>query len=130
MALDYAAFLDTVADAARIGHDEAERATRATLRTIGERITRGEADDLAAQLPPEAAPYLEATRAEAERFDLDEFLRRVAERASVEAERSERLASAVFLALGRALTREEMDDLAAQLPRDIRRLLPAGEAMA
>jgi uncharacterized protein (DUF2267 family) len=130
MALDYTAFLDTVADAARIGRDEAERATRATLRTIGERITRGEADDLAAQLPPEAAPYLEATQAEAERFDLDEFLRRVAERASVEAERSERLASAVFLALGRALTREEMDDLAAQLPRDIRRLLPAGEAMA
>jgi uncharacterized protein (DUF2267 family) len=34
------------------------------------------------------------------------------------------------MALGRALTREEMDDLAAQLPRDIRRLLPAGEAMA
>jgi uncharacterized protein (DUF2267 family) len=130
MALDYTAFLDTVADAARTGRDEAERATRATLRTIGERITRGEADDLAAQLPPEAAPYLESTERGAERFDLDEFLRRVAERASVEAESSERLASAVFLALGRALTREEMDDLAAQLPRDIRRLLPAGEAMA
>lgn len=130
MALDYTAFLDTVADAARIGRDEAERATRATLRTIGERITRGEADDLAAQLPPEAAPYLEATERGAERFDLDEFLRRVAERAGVEAEDSERLASAVFLALGRALTREEMDDLAAQLPRDIRRLLPVGEATA
>ena len=129
MALDYDAFLDTVAEAARVGRDEAERATRATLRTIGERITRGEADDIAAQLPPEAAPYLESTERGAERFDLDEFLRRVAERAGVDAESSERLASAVFLALGRALTREEMDDLAAQLPRDIRRLLPAREAM-
>jgi uncharacterized protein (DUF2267 family) len=56
MALDYTAFLHTVADAARIGRDEPGRATRATLRT--------------------------------------------------------------------------MDDLAAQLSRDIRRLLPAGEAMA
>jgi uncharacterized protein (DUF2267 family) len=130
MALDYAAFLDTVAEAARVGHDEAERATRATLRTIGERITRGEADDLAAQLPPEAAPYLESTERGAERFDLDEFLRRVAERAGVDPESAEPLASAVFLALGRALTPKEMDDLAAQLPRDIRRLLPAGEALA
>jgi hypothetical protein len=38
--------------------------------------------------------------------------------------------SCSFLALGRALTREEMDDLAVQLPRDILRLLSAGEAMA
>src|SRR3954451_16526746 len=122
MALDYDAFLDTVAEAARIGRDEAERATRATLRTLGERITRGEADDLAAQLPPEAAPYLEATQAEAERFGLDEFLRRGAGRGGVEPESAERLASAVYLALGRALTREEIDDMVAQLPRDIRRL--------
>lgn len=130
MALDYAAFLETVAEAAGVGRDKAERATRATLKTIGERITRGEADDLAAQLPPEAAPNLESTERGAERFDLDEFLRRVADRADVEPGDAERLASAVFLALGRALTRDEMDDLAAQLPRDIRRLLPVGEATA
>jgi uncharacterized protein (DUF2267 family) len=128
VALDYAGFIETVASAAHISRDVAERAARATLRTLGERITRGEADDIAAQLPPEAAPYLESTARGAEAFDVDEFVRRVAERAAVGIPDAERLASAVFLALGRALSPDEMDDLAAQLPRDILRLLPAGDA--
>jgi uncharacterized protein (DUF2267 family) len=97
VALDYAGFIETVASAAHISRDVAERAARATLRTLGERITRGEADDIAAQLPPEAAPYLESTARGAEAFDVDEFVRRVAERAAVGIPDAERLASAVFL---------------------------------
>jgi uncharacterized protein (DUF2267 family) len=130
VALDYDDFLDTVAQAAGIGRDQAERATRATLRTLGERITRGEADDIAAQLPPEAAPYLEATSSGAEGFDVDEFVRRVAERAEVDPATAERQAQAVFVALARALSRKEVEDLAAQLPGDIRRLFPVGDAPA
>jgi uncharacterized protein (DUF2267 family) len=127
VATDYDGFIQMVADAAHIGRDDAVRATSATLKTLGERIVRGEADDLAAQLPPEIAPFLEKTEAAAEGFDFDEFVRRVSEREGVDLETAERHARAVFAALGRALTDEELEDLAAELPEDIRlRLLPKG----
>jgi uncharacterized protein (DUF2267 family) len=40
---------------------EAERATRATLETLAERLVGGEAKDLAAQLPPEIGEHLQAS---------------------------------------------------------------------
>jgi uncharacterized protein (DUF2267 family) len=51
-------FLDIVEEAAGIPREEALRAVRATLRTLGERITRGEADDIAAFLPKELREFL------------------------------------------------------------------------
>jgi uncharacterized protein (DUF2267 family) len=69
-----------VGRAAGIQPEQAERAMQATLQTLGERIDRGEARRLAAELPEELGPWL-ATITPAERFDLDEFLRRVAARA-------------------------------------------------
>ena len=38
--------------------EEAERATRATLETLAERLAGGEPHDLASQLPPELAEHL------------------------------------------------------------------------
>ena len=38
--------------------EEAERATRATLETLAERLVGGEPHDLASQLPPELAEHL------------------------------------------------------------------------
>ena len=52
---------------------EAAAAARATLQTLGERIDREEARQLAAQLPPELAPWI-ATATPAERFDVYEFV--------------------------------------------------------
>ena len=37
--------------------EEAERATRATLQTLAERLAGGEPHDLASQLPPELAGH-------------------------------------------------------------------------
>ena len=88
-------FVTTVAHAARIGFDRAERAIEATLQTLAERIDAGEARDLAEELPDEVAPWL-ATTTPAERLDIDEFLRRVAEREGVDIETAERDAAAVF----------------------------------
>jgi uncharacterized protein (DUF2267 family) len=118
-------FLRIVEQSARIGRAEAERATRATLQTLADRIAAGEARDLAEQLPPRIAAWV-ATNTAAQRFDLDEFLRRVAEREGVDPEQAERHASAVFAALGRAVRPEEIADLAAELPKDFARLLPRG----
>jgi uncharacterized protein (DUF2267 family) len=109
----------------QVAGDLAEDATRATLQTLGERIDREEARQLAAQLPPEIAPWL-ATTTPAARFDADEFVRRVAERAGVDATTADRYARAVFDALARAVQPGEWDDMVAQLPRSFARLLPRG----
>jgi uncharacterized protein (DUF2267 family) len=118
-------FFTTVAQAARIGLQRAERATEATLQTLADRIDAGEARDLAIELPDEIAPWL-ATTTPAERLDIDEFLRRVAERESVDIETAERHVAAVFIALQRAVSPQEFADLRAELPKDFTPLLPAG----
>jgi uncharacterized protein (DUF2267 family) len=118
-------FVTTVAHTARIGFERAQRAVEATLQTLAERIDAGEARDLAEELPDEVAPWL-ATTTPAERLDIDEFLRRVAERADVDIETAERHAAAVFIALQRAVSPQEFADLSAELPKDFAPLLPTG----
>ena len=118
-------FVTTVAHAARIGFDPAERATEATLQTLAERIDAGEARDLAGELPDEVAPWL-ATTTPAERFDIGDFLRRVAQREGTDVETAERHAAAVLIALQRAVSPGEFADLRAELPKDFTPLLPAG----
>jgi uncharacterized protein (DUF2267 family) len=110
-------FLAAVAAKAKLPRETAERVTRATLETLAERLSKGQARDLAEQLPPELAPWL-ATEGGAEPFDVDEFLRRVARRADTDLQGAERAARAVFAALGRTVSGEEIDDVAAELPQD------------
>lgn len=69
------------------------------------------------QLPPELAPWIAGT-GNAEPFDVDEFLRRVAEREGVDVETAERHTRAVFEALRRTLTPDEFEDMVAELPKD------------
>jgi uncharacterized protein (DUF2267 family) len=114
-------FIELVAEYGRIGFDAAERATRATLETLGERIDRGEAQQIADRLPPEISPWI-ATSGPAERFDVDEFLRRVAERESVDIEEAERHVHAVFDVL-RYVIEDEFDDMVAELPKEFAPLL-------
>jgi uncharacterized protein (DUF2267 family) len=59
--------------------EEAERATRATLETLRERLAGNEPSNLAAQLPPEIAPYADGDGG-GESFSVAEFYERVAER--------------------------------------------------
>jgi uncharacterized protein (DUF2267 family) len=55
------------------------------MATLAERISREEARELAALLPPEVGPWLWREGSPAEGFDIDEFLQRVAEREGVDA---------------------------------------------
>lgn len=51
--MEYQDFIGAVQNRARVGTaEQAVSAIRATLETLGERIVTGEAEDLAAQLPP------------------------------------------------------------------------------
>jgi uncharacterized protein (DUF2267 family) len=83
--MDYHQFLGQVQHRAQLGtFEEAVRATRATLETLGERLYGGEAGNLAAQLPEELGHYLLETAACSEAFDLDEFINRVQMREGVD----------------------------------------------
>jgi uncharacterized protein (DUF2267 family) len=115
-------FMTTVQQKARISRPDAERATRATLETLAERLSKGEARDLAAELPPEIAPWL-ATDGDAEGFDIDEFIRRVADREGADLDAAQRHARAVFEALGRTVSRGEIDDMVAELPQEYEPLI-------
>jgi uncharacterized protein (DUF2267 family) len=126
--IDYEAFIAIVAEDADIGSEAAERASRAVLETLGERIAQGEGRDLAGQLPPELAPSI-ATTTPAEGFDVDEFVRRVAEREGVDVATAERDARAVFTALSRAVDRREYEQMAAELSKDYSPLLAFGPAI-
>jgi uncharacterized protein (DUF2267 family) len=123
--MEYDDFVGIVVREAGIEREQAECAARAVLETLAERIDAGEARDLASLLPPELAPWV-ATTSPAQRFDIDEFIRRVADRAGTDTPAAERLARMVFDALARAVGSDELADVAAELPKDYASLLPRG----
>lgn len=99
--------------------DPAVRATRATMNTLAERMRGNEPKDLAAQLPGEIAEYLHTEKAgEGERFDLDEFIRRVAEREGVPVNQATHHAQVVMGTLTEAVSFGEVTDVLQQLPED------------
>jgi uncharacterized protein (DUF2267 family) len=106
-------------------HDHADKAVRATLTVLGRRLST-EARDLAAQLPPEYAACL-SDDPQVERFDLDEFYRRVASEEGpwVTPEQARQHARAVTAALREAVG-AEYRHLLSQLPQDYADLVHTG----
>jgi uncharacterized protein (DUF2267 family) len=121
----YERFITTVELKAGISWIDAERAARATLETLGERISWGRARDLAEDVPHELRAWLLKAGGDAQPFDAREFIRRVAEREGVDEATAERHARAVFIALARLVRGEEIADLEAELPKDYEPLLSA-----
>src|SRR6187200_2195595 len=108
--------IEIVAAIAHLDREQAERATRAVLTTLAERLSKGEALDLAEQLPPSLAAWLHTTGGP-EPLHYDEFLRRVAAREGSDTKTAERHAQAVFRALAQSVDGDELDDVAAELPQ-------------
>jgi uncharacterized protein (DUF2267 family) len=117
-------FIDLVAERADVSRVSAEKLSVATLRTLGERISGGEARDLAAQLPARLASPLMRAEEEAEGFDLDEFIRRVAERAGTDRATANIGMAAVMTTLREAVSSGEFNDVMSQLPLEFRELSP------
>ena len=108
-------FVARVREMGELGsNDEAERAIKATLRTLKERLAGNEPDNLAAQLPGDLANPLRGEGGR-EDFALAEFYRRVGEKEGVDEPRAIRHARAVALVLQEAVTTGEMDDVRGQL---------------
>lgn len=85
---------------------EARRAARATLRTLGQCITRGEADDIAAVLTGALRDLLTSAPEPAERFGFGQFVRRVAELEGVDAAAAYPHVLVVFVAWGKLSCRK------------------------
>ena len=66
--MDYATFTRAAAQRAGVPEETAERLEHATLRTLADRISGGEAKDLAAQLPGPLQEDLHPPREDAEAF--------------------------------------------------------------
>ncbi|PZG23095.1 DUF2267 domain-containing protein [Nonomuraea aridisoli] len=125
-------FIGKVQARAHLGaRDQAERACRATLETLGERITEGLADHLAAQLPHEIGEHLRRTEVlgglgSGQHFGREEFVQRVADRAGVDTSRATYLARVVLEVTEEATQGKIMDKVRDSLSQDLRHLASAG----
>jgi uncharacterized protein (DUF2267 family) len=91
----------------------------ATLHTLAERIQSNTASNLASQLPPELAPYLaRPSDLPGQRFGIDEFWRRVAERSLLDRHVAQRVARAVLEVLTEAVAPGELRHVWKELPTE------------
>lgn len=107
----------------------AERATRATLETLGSRIPDGLAGNLAAQLPAEIGDHLRVTPAvpaAVDRFDRHEFVRRVAETESVDEPVAAYHARVVLEVVDEGTQGGTLDKICEVLPGDLAQSVRAG----
>lgn len=126
-------FIGQVQHRARLGsRGEAERATRATLETLAERIADGAARNLAGQLPSEIGEHLRRHAPEeagtGEQFALDDFLERVTEREGFDKPAAAFHARVVLEVADEATTGSLMTKVREQFPAEFDRLFEAGSA--
>ncbi|WP_031508853.1 DUF2267 domain-containing protein [Streptomyces megasporus] len=96
---------------------EAEEITDAVLSVFASRITPGEVEDLAAQLPGHLSDVLQENRVDQpETFGVEEFCRRVGERTGARPRTAEWDASAVLAPMSEAISGGEFNQILSQLP--------------
>ncbi|WP_128478690.1 DUF2267 domain-containing protein [Halorussus pelagicus] len=95
----------------------AVRATRAVLQSLGERLQAGEAQDLAGPLPMEVDYYLESADS-GQRFDYDEFVSRVADRANADRADAAYYGKVVVGLVSERVPAGEIEQVRAQLPAE------------
>jgi uncharacterized protein (DUF2267 family) len=105
--------------------EHADKALRADVAVLGERLSGQEPFHLRPHLPPELQQEL-PTNGGGQSFDADEFVRRVGEREALgcsQDEGREHTRAVLSLVLGPRVAGTERGDVAAQLPRDLRSLM-------
>lgn len=124
--MQYDEFVGQVQHRARLpSTDDAVRAIRSTLETLGQRLQGGEARHLAAQLPDEIARFIR-DEGEGESFSMKEFLDRVARSEGVEISESVHHTRAVLSVLQDAISPGEMRHVRGQLPEEWQAIFDAG----
>ncbi|WP_165491940.1 DUF2267 domain-containing protein [Egibacter rhizosphaerae] len=102
-------------------HDRIEvvNATRSTLRVLGQRLSGGEAEDLAGRLTAELGGYLrERAGGQPEPFGIEVFMQRVAGEQGLDVDEAvaRERAEAVVQTLKETVGDDELEAAAAQLP--------------
>lgn len=121
--MKYEEFIGTVRRRARLeSFEEAEKAARATLETLAARLAGNEANDLAAQLPPELAAYIQPHAGLGDSYSLEEFFRLISAREGVSLADADFHARVIIGLLTEVVTMGEIEDIRAQLPADFARL--------
>jgi uncharacterized protein (DUF2267 family) len=123
----YDEFMARVRRRTGLDEEQAERAVRATLNTLAQRLAGGEPKDFASQLPQELKNTTLLTTGAGEGLSLspDEFVAKVAECEGVDPEQARKHVEAVLATLREAVTPGEWDDIEAQLGHQYRDLLSA-----
>ncbi|MEV4656831.1 DUF2267 domain-containing protein [Micromonospora sp. NPDC049301] len=130
--MEYEDFINAVATRAKVSTDQAATLTSATLQTLADRISAGQAEDLAYQLPDGLDDHLRKQpphrrQEQAQSFGLDEFVRRVADRPTVDRALAAAGVGAVLTTLREAVSRDEFEDAVAQLPKEFQQVIePVG----
>lgn len=125
--MEYDDFINLVATRAKMSTDEAATVSRATLETLADRISAGQAEDLAYQLPDGLDDHLRKPppnkgQEQAQPFGLDEFVRRVADHPAIDRALAGTGVRAVLTTLREAVSRDEFEDAMAQLPKEFRQV--------
>lgn len=120
--MDDREFFRKVAEQAVLSVEEAADLSRATLQTLADRLSNGEARHLAEQLPNGLPEYL-PKRDRIERFGLAELLRRVSKRTGLNARETGAGVRAVLTTLSETADRDVFDHVMAQLPGEFRTMI-------
>ena len=119
-------FTDALASSSSLDAEVAAVAAEAVLRTLGERLSREEAGDVAAYLHGDADEWLvEEHSGDAEDIPADEFVERVAARAEVSEDRAREYVAEVSDVLRDEAPTEELERAVDQLPEEYADLLAA-----
>lgn len=128
--MEHDEFIGQVQNRARLdSRGAAEQATRATLETLGERLSEGAASNLAAQLPHEIGEHLRrAASGQGDQLDLGDFFDRVTERSATGVDRPAAVfhARCVIEVVDEATSGNLLGKLRDQLPDEYDRLFSAG----
>lgn len=99
------------------GQEEAAKVTEAVLGVLAQRISPGEVEDLASQLPgPLGQMPATAEPERTESFGIEEFYRRVAERTGARPRTAEWDACAVLTTVAEAVSGGELNRILSRLP--------------
>lgn len=110
-------FVQAVADHGDLSRSHAWSASEATLSVLGERLSKGEAEDVAEYLPDRAANWLVPDEpARALDYDFDELVSHVADEENISEDRAQRHVEAVTDVLAETVGDSEFENMASQLP--------------
>jgi uncharacterized protein (DUF2267 family) len=122
-------FVKRICERTGFDRERSELLVRTTLVTLGTRISPGESDDLAAQLPGSLAGCLQH-ESEACRFGPNEFKRRVARIVPLANDQAGPAVQAVFGVLAEAVSEGELRQVLGQLGGDYAPLAGMGTGQA